>query len=96
MINFHINLSNLQHVLFQFEDTAAFLIIMTVIMMCYNVSFYALLYPNSEFSWQQLEKITRNGYWMLFGELNLDADTRKTISVSAWLNAILNDKSLHL
>ncbi|VDI37294.1 Hypothetical predicted protein [Mytilus galloprovincialis] len=44
-------------------------------MMCYNISFYALLYPNSEFSWLQIEKIIQNGYWMLFGELNLDSDS---------------------
>ncbi|VDI08563.1 Hypothetical predicted protein [Mytilus galloprovincialis] len=58
-----------------FRDTFSFMIIMTVIMMCYNISYYALLYPNSEFSWEQMEKIIRNGYWMLFGELNLDGDT---------------------
>ncbi|CAC5361695.1 TRPM3 [Mytilus coruscus] len=58
-----------------FRDTFSFMIIMTVIMMCYNISFYARLYPNSEFSWQQMEKIIQNGYWMLFGELNLDGDT---------------------
>ncbi|XP_071147662.1 uncharacterized protein [Mytilus edulis] len=58
-----------------FRDTFSFMIIMTVIMMCYNISFYALLYPNSEFSWSQMEKIIQNGYWMLFGELNLDGDT---------------------
>lgn len=55
------------------------MIIMAVIMTCYNVSFYALLYPNSEFSWQQMEKIAMTGYWMLFGELNLDGDTSKKI-----------------
>ncbi|XP_063397476.1 transient receptor potential cation channel subfamily M member 3-like [Mytilus trossulus] len=48
--------------------------IMTVIMMCYNISFHALLYTNSEFTWSELEKITQNGYWMLFGELNLDGE----------------------
>ncbi|XP_071146988.1 uncharacterized protein [Mytilus edulis] len=58
-----------------FRDTFSFMIIMAVIMTCYNVSFYALLYPNSEFSWQEMEKIAMTGYWMLFGELNLDGDT---------------------
>ncbi|XP_052082909.1 uncharacterized protein LOC127720374 [Mytilus californianus] len=58
-----------------FRDTFSFMIIMTVIMMSYNISFYALLYPNSELSWLQMEKIIKNGYWMLFGELNLDGDT---------------------
>ncbi|CAC5385236.1 MIB [Mytilus coruscus] len=57
------------------QDTVSFMMIMVVIMMCYNISFSALLYPNSEFSWLQIEKITQNGYWMLFGELNLDSDT---------------------
>lgn len=57
-----------------FSDTIAFMTIMTVIMMCYNISFHALLYTNSEFSWSQIEKITQNGYWMLFGELNLDGE----------------------
>ncbi|XP_052083007.1 transient receptor potential cation channel subfamily M member-like 2 isoform X1 [Mytilus californianus] len=57
-----------------FSDTGAFMAIMTVIMMCYNISFHALLYTNSEFSWSQMEKITQNGYWMLFGELNLDGE----------------------
>ncbi|CAC5385201.1 TRPM3 [Mytilus coruscus] len=55
------------------KDTSAFMIIITIIMLCYSVSFYALLYPNSEFSWKQMEKILRNGYWMLFGDLNIDA-----------------------
>ncbi|XP_052082915.1 uncharacterized protein LOC127720376 isoform X2 [Mytilus californianus] len=57
------------------RDTVSFMIIMAVIMMCYNISFHALLYPNSEFSWLQIEKIIQNGFWMLFGELNLDSDT---------------------
>ncbi|XP_052082922.1 transient receptor potential cation channel subfamily M member 3-like [Mytilus californianus] len=55
------------------KDTSAFMIIITIIMLWYSVSFYALLYPNSEFSWKQMEKILRNGYWMLFGDLNIDA-----------------------
>ncbi|XP_063408848.1 transient receptor potential cation channel subfamily M member 2-like [Mytilus trossulus] len=57
-----------------FSDTGAFMAIMAVIMMCYNISFHALLYTNSEFTWSELEKITKNGYWMLFGELNLDGE----------------------
>lgn len=63
--------------LLQARDTVSFMIIMAVIMMCYNISFYALLYPNSELSWLQIENIIQNGYWMLFGELNLDSVTRK-------------------
>ncbi|XP_061186810.1 transient receptor potential cation channel subfamily M member 2-like [Saccostrea echinata] len=58
-----------------FIDTFAFMAIMTVITMCYNVSYYAILYyGNSDFSFDTLEKVTRNGYWMLFGELNLEGD----------------------
>lgn len=56
--------------------------IMTVIMVWYSVSFYSLLYPNSEFSWTQIEKVIANGYWMLFGELNLDGDTCKNRIIS--------------
>ncbi|CAC5421441.1 unnamed protein product [Mytilus coruscus] len=59
-----------------FKDTFIFMIILTVIMLSYNVSFHSLLYPNSELSWKEIEKIMENGYWMLFGELNLDRDTR--------------------
>ncbi|XP_048739893.2 uncharacterized protein LOC125648693 isoform X2 [Ostrea edulis] len=58
-----------------FIDTFAFMAVMTVITMCYNVSYYAILYHgNSDFSFDTLEKVTRNGYWMLFGELNLEGD----------------------
>ncbi|XP_052074168.1 transient receptor potential cation channel subfamily M member-like 2 [Mytilus californianus] len=58
-----------------FKDTFIFMIILTVIMLSYNVSFHSLHYPNSELSWKEIEKIMQNGYWMLFGELNLDRDT---------------------
>ncbi|VDI71795.1 Hypothetical predicted protein [Mytilus galloprovincialis] len=58
-----------------FKDTFAFMIILLVMMISYNVSFYSLLYPNSELSWSEIEKVMQNGYWMLFGELNLDSDT---------------------
>ncbi|CAC5385200.1 TRPM2 [Mytilus coruscus] len=57
------------------RQTVSFMTIMTVIMVWYSVSVYALLYPNSEFSWTEIEKIVSNGYWVLFGELNLDAET---------------------
>ncbi|VDI57294.1 Hypothetical predicted protein [Mytilus galloprovincialis] len=57
------------------KNTVAFMIIMAVIMIWYSVSYYALLYPNSEFTWKQIEHILSNGYWVLFGELNLDGDT---------------------
>ncbi|XP_061190728.1 transient receptor potential cation channel subfamily M member 2-like [Saccostrea echinata] len=56
-----------------FLDTFALMTIMFIITMCYNTSYHALLYSeNSDFTFEQFEKITRNGYWMLFGELNLD------------------------
>lgn len=58
--------------IFQIKDTIAFMIIITVIMVWYSVSLYALLYPNSQFSWTQIENIISNGYWVLFGELDLD------------------------
>jgi hypothetical protein len=55
--------------------------IMTVITICYNVSYFAILYHgNSDFSFDTLEKVTRNGYWMLFGELNLEEDRGKNIN----------------
>ncbi|XP_052074299.1 uncharacterized protein LOC127712112 isoform X1 [Mytilus californianus] len=59
-----------------FKDTFVFLIILTVIMMSYNVSYHSLLYPNSELSWKEIENVMQNGYWMLFGENGLiDSDT---------------------
>ncbi|CAC5421436.1 unnamed protein product [Mytilus coruscus] len=58
-----------------FKDTFVFLIILTVIMMSYNVSYHSLLYPNSELSWEEIEKVMQNGYWTLFGEVGLiDSD----------------------
>ncbi|CAG2245996.1 unnamed protein product [Mytilus edulis] len=59
-----------------FKDTFVFLVILTVIMMSYNVSYHSLLYPNSELSWQEIEKVMQNGYWTLFGEVGLiDSET---------------------
>ncbi|VDI19387.1 Hypothetical predicted protein, partial [Mytilus galloprovincialis] len=55
-----------------FKDTFVFLIILSVIMMSYNVSYHALLYPDSLLTWLEIEKIMQNGFWMLFQELNLD------------------------
>ncbi|XP_056004039.1 transient receptor potential cation channel subfamily M member-like 2 isoform X2 [Ostrea edulis] len=61
-----------------FLDTFAFLAIMTVIIMCYNVSYYAILYSeNSDLSFAQLERVFRNGFWILFGELSLESDRLK-------------------
>ncbi|VDH96910.1 Hypothetical predicted protein [Mytilus galloprovincialis] len=57
------------------KDTIAFMIIMAVITVWFSVSNYALLYPNSQFSLAMIETILSNGVWMLFGELNLDADS---------------------
>ncbi|XP_061190360.1 transient receptor potential cation channel subfamily M member 3-like [Saccostrea echinata] len=53
--------------------TSAFMAIMIVIMMCYNVVDYALLYPNTEFTWTEIENIFRNGYWTLYGDFQEDA-----------------------
>ncbi|XP_061167812.1 transient receptor potential cation channel subfamily M member 3-like [Saccostrea echinata] len=53
--------------------TSAFMAIMIVIMMCYNVVDYALLYPNTEFTWTEIENIVRNGYWTLYGDFQEDA-----------------------
>ncbi|XP_052074304.1 uncharacterized protein LOC127712112 isoform X5 [Mytilus californianus] len=55
-----------------FKDTFVFLIILTVIMTSYNVSFHSLNYPDSNFSWEQIEKVMQHGYWMLFGENDRD------------------------
>ncbi|CAG2225437.1 TRPM3 [Mytilus edulis] len=55
------------------KDTSAFMIIISIIMVWYSVSFYALYMKTSDFTWKQMEKILRNGYWMLFGDLYLDA-----------------------
>ncbi|CAG2238715.1 unnamed protein product [Mytilus edulis] len=59
----------------QFKDTFGFMVIMTVIMISYNVSFHSLLYPNTDFSWSEIEKVMQNGYWTLFGENNVDSDS---------------------
>ncbi|CAG2225125.1 unnamed protein product [Mytilus edulis] len=59
----------------QFQDTFAFMVIMTIIMMCYNISFHALMYSNTEFSWLQIEKIAHNGFWILFGKLEDNSDS---------------------
>ncbi|VDI25426.1 Hypothetical predicted protein, partial [Mytilus galloprovincialis] len=55
-----------------FKDTFVFLIILTVIMTSYNVSFHTLNYPFSSFSWAEIEKINQHGFWILFGENDLD------------------------
>lgn len=58
------------------------MIIISIIMVWYSVSFYALLYENSDFTWKQMEKILRNGYWMLFGDLYLDGEHCYKIKLS--------------
>ncbi|XP_063448005.1 uncharacterized protein LOC134727554 [Mytilus trossulus] len=59
-----------------FKDTFVFLVILTVIMTSYNVSYHSLLYPNSELSWAEIENVMQNGYWTLFGEVGLiDSET---------------------
>ncbi|XP_063407910.1 uncharacterized protein LOC134691350 isoform X2 [Mytilus trossulus] len=57
-----------------FKDTFGFIVIMTVIMISYNVSFHSLLYPNTDFKWSEIEKVMQNGYWTLFGENNVNSD----------------------
>ncbi|XP_062598223.1 transient receptor potential cation channel subfamily M member 1-like [Saccostrea cucullata] len=52
--------------------TVAFMAIMLVIMMCYNVVDYALLYPNTEFTWTEIQNIVKNGYWALYGNFPED------------------------
>ncbi|XP_062602906.1 transient receptor potential cation channel subfamily M member 2-like [Saccostrea cucullata] len=61
-----------------FMDTFAFLMIITVITYCYSVSYFAILYTDdSDLSFTQIEKIARNGFWILFGELSLESDRLK-------------------
>ncbi|XP_062576911.1 transient receptor potential cation channel subfamily M member 3-like [Saccostrea cucullata] len=55
-----------------FGNTLAFMAIVLIIMMCYNVVDYALLFPNTEFSWEEVENIMKNGYWTLYGEFDVD------------------------
>ncbi|XP_061170920.1 uncharacterized protein LOC133180401 [Saccostrea echinata] len=58
-----------------FMDTFAFLTIMTVVSGCYSVSYYAILFTdNSDLSFTEIERIIRNGFWILFGELSLEYD----------------------
>ncbi|XP_062576912.1 transient receptor potential cation channel subfamily M member 7-like [Saccostrea cucullata] len=58
-----------------FGNTVAFMAIVLVIMMCYNVVDHALLFPNTEFSWAEVESIIKNGYWTLYGEFGDDVGT---------------------
>ncbi|XP_063448007.1 transient receptor potential cation channel subfamily M member 2-like [Mytilus trossulus] len=48
-----------------FKDTFAFLIILSVIMMSYNVSFHSLNNQHSEFGWTEIERVMQHGFWML-------------------------------
>ncbi|XP_062570594.1 transient receptor potential cation channel subfamily M member 2-like [Saccostrea cucullata] len=58
-----------------FMDTFAFLTIMTVVSGCYSVSYYAILFTdNSDLNFTEVERIIRNGFWILFGELSLEYD----------------------
>ena len=50
---------------FQFKDTFAFLIILSVIMMSYSVSFHSLNHQKSEFVWAEIERVMQHGFWML-------------------------------
>ncbi|VDI52823.1 Hypothetical predicted protein, partial [Mytilus galloprovincialis] len=73
------------------KQTVAFMIIMTVIVVWYSVSFNALLYPNSEFSWREIEKIMSNGYWMLFGELNVNNEKVTVRNCTNTINGTADD-----
>ncbi|CAG2190876.1 TRPM2 [Mytilus edulis] len=73
------------------KQTVAFMIIMTVIVVWYSVSFHALVYPNSEFSWREIEKILSNGYWVLFGELNLDDEKVTVQNCTNTINGTADD-----
>ncbi|XP_071179857.1 uncharacterized protein [Mytilus edulis] len=55
-----------------FKDTFVFLIILIVIMTSYNVSYHSLNYRRTEPSWKEIEKIMQHGFWILFGENDLD------------------------
>ncbi|CAG2190226.1 TRPM2 [Mytilus edulis] len=48
-----------------FKDTFAFLIILSVIMMSFSVSFHSLNHQNSEFGWAEIERVMQHGFWML-------------------------------
>ncbi|XP_071179495.1 uncharacterized protein [Mytilus edulis] len=76
-----------------FKDTYAFMTIMIVIMISFNVSYYSLLYPNSELSWSGIENIMKNGFWMLFGEFDPESDTLRepdcTFDKTAYTNGVL-------
>ncbi|VDI32559.1 Hypothetical predicted protein [Mytilus galloprovincialis] len=48
-----------------FKDTFAFLIILSVIMMSYSVSFHSLNHQKSEFVWAEIERVMQHGFWML-------------------------------
>ncbi|XP_062598231.1 uncharacterized protein LOC134259647 isoform X2 [Saccostrea cucullata] len=68
--------------------TSAFMTIMIVIMMCYNVVDYALLYPNTEFTWTEIENIVRNGYWTLYGDFQEDVGNDCTDNATLYSQGI--------
>ncbi|CAC5386136.1 unnamed protein product [Mytilus coruscus] len=76
-----------------FKDTYAFMTIMIVIMISFNVSYYSLLYPNSELSWSEIENIMKNGFWMLIGDFDPESDILRepdcTFNKTAYTNGVL-------
>ncbi|KAH3703880.1 hypothetical protein DPMN_078930 [Dreissena polymorpha] len=55
-----------------FQDLMYFLVIMAVFFFSYAISSYAILYPDSPFTWQTLRQVLRRPYWHLYGELFLE------------------------
>ncbi|XP_052238328.1 transient receptor potential cation channel subfamily M member 1-like isoform X3 [Dreissena polymorpha] len=55
-----------------FQDLLYFLVIMAVFFFSYAISSYAVLYPDSPFTWETVKQILRRPYWHLYGELFLE------------------------
>lgn len=43
-------------------------------MTSYNVSYHSLNYRRTKPSWKEIEKIMQHGFWILFGENDLDGN----------------------
>ncbi|XP_062586892.1 transient receptor potential cation channel subfamily M member 2-like [Saccostrea cucullata] len=76
------------------KDTIGFMAIMAVIMTCYNVTYYTMLYSNNaEFSYDTVKTVMFNGYWILFGELDLERDNLKEPECSFSKEDYINGKA---
>nr|XP_022342892.1 transient receptor potential cation channel subfamily M member 2-like isoform X1 [Crassostrea virginica] len=53
-------------------DLVFFLIILMVFVLSYSIATYAIMFPNSVFSYSLVRQILRKGYWTLYGELFLE------------------------